>query len=125
MISLIYGENFYVFEPATKPSDEAYEIDILIRHNQFFGPFPICWGEIADESRIEAAIFIMDNTPKGTMKPFRKITNREISEADKDFVLKMMRIDWRTRATVTELLADEWFVERLMVEEDVPSFANV
>lgn len=41
--------------------------------------------------------------------PFERTSNKEVSEVDKQFVLKMMKLDPRARATVTELLEDEWF----------------
>ncbi|KAK7698704.1 hypothetical protein SLS64_012315 [Diaporthe eres] len=44
-------------------------------------------------------------------KPFRLVTTKEISAADKKFLLKVMKLDPRERPTVEELLEDEWFTE--------------
>ena len=46
------------------------------------------------------------------MKPFQYLSEREICNADKAFVLKIMKLDPRDRPTVKELLQDEWFTER-------------
>ena len=45
------------------------------------------------------------------MRPFHLTTAREICEADKTFVLKMMKLDPRDRLTAQELLEDKWFHE--------------
>ncbi|GAW23010.1 hypothetical protein ANO14919_125580 [Xylariales sp. No.14919] len=43
------------------------------------------------------------------MTSFRFVTEREVAEEDKDFVLKIMQMDWRDRPTAEELLRGEWF----------------
>ena len=43
------------------------------------------------------------------MKPFERITEREISKEDKTFMLKIMKLDLRDRPTAKELLEDMWF----------------
>ena len=50
--------------------------------------------------------------PPEKMKPFARIGEREICNADKAFVLKIMKLDPRDRPTARELLQDEWFTER-------------
>lgn len=109
MISLLYGGGFYIFKPDVSADHEDYDIGILTRHHQCFGPFPLTYREIADEARLEVLTWIMENTPPESMRPFRNTTNREISEEDKRFVLKIMKLDPRARPSVQELLADEWF----------------
>lgn len=89
MISLLYGGGFY--------------------NHQCFGPFPLTYGEIADEARLEVLTWIMENTRPESMRPFRNTTNREISEEDKQFVLRIMKLDPRDRPSVQELLLDKWF----------------
>lgn len=51
----------------------------------------------------------MHGVPREKMKPFGRITEREISKEDKAFILKIMKLDPRDRPTAKELLQDEWF----------------
>ncbi|KAK1086660.1 hypothetical protein LTR33_001460 [Friedmanniomyces endolithicus] len=110
MVSLFYGGNFHIFKPDVSADHEDYDIKILSRHHQCFGPFPLSYEEIVDGDRLEIITWIMRNTPADSMRPFRNTTGREITEEDKRFVLKIMKLDPRTRPTVEELLADEWFL---------------
>jgi serine/threonine protein kinase len=45
------------------------------------------------------------------MKPFRFTSSKEISKEDKDFILKIMKLDPRNRPGAEDLLKDAWFVE--------------
>jgi serine/threonine protein kinase len=54
-------------------------------------------------------LWVMQNSPLETMKPFHLTTTREICEEDKEFVLKLMRLDPRDRPSAKSLLEDEWF----------------
>ncbi|EGP82538.1 uncharacterized protein MYCGRDRAFT_51425 [Zymoseptoria tritici IPO323] len=110
LISLIYGGGFHIFSPGVSIEDDQYDIEILRRHHQFFGPFPHSYNEIADERRLSALIWLMDSTPTETLMPFSRITNREISEEDKEFILRIMKLDYRDRPTARQLLDDEWFI---------------
>lgn len=47
--------------------------------------------------------------PPESMTPFSRVTEREVMEEDKEFILKIMKMDWRDRPTARELLKDEWF----------------
>jgi len=51
----------------------------------------------------------MDLVKPEMMTPFRFVTEREVSKEDKEFILKIMKMDWRDRPTAKELLQDEWF----------------
>lgn len=53
--------------------------------------------------------YIMNLIPPEAMTPFRFVTEREVSKEDKEFILKIMKMDWRDRPTAKELLQDEWF----------------
>lgn len=108
MISLIYGAHFHIFMPDVPVDDEMYEVKILMRQNEFFGPFPPSYVEIAGEDSLESLQWVMENTVD-SLKPFHQVSNREVSEVDKKFLLKIMKLDPRDRPTVQELLADEWF----------------
>ncbi|KKK18560.1 hypothetical protein ARAM_006260 [Aspergillus rambellii] len=49
------------------------------------------------------------DVPPEKLKPFSLASQREISKQDKDFLLKIMKLDPRDRPTAKELLEDEWF----------------
>jgi serine/threonine protein kinase len=80
-----------------------------MKHHRCFGPFPDSYKDIADQGRLAALVWIMQNSPPETMKPFHLTTAREISQEDKEFVLKAMKLDPRDRPTAQELLEDKWF----------------
>ena len=109
IISLIWGDNFFIFKPDVPADHEDYEVNILMKQNQFFGPFPVSYREIVDNETLEVLIYIMDGVPVELMKPFKRIAEREISKEDKAFLLKIMKLDPRDRPTAKELLEDEWF----------------
>jgi hypothetical protein len=111
IISLLYGEGFHIFKPDVPVDDDDYDIKILKKHHQCFGPFPESYEQIADQERLAVLVWIMQNTPSESMKPFRLTTSREICEEDKSFVLKVMKLDPRDRPTASELLKDRWFQE--------------
>jgi hypothetical protein len=52
---------------------------------------------------------VMYGVPREKMKPFERITEREISNEDKTFILKIMKLNPRDGPTVKELLEDVWF----------------
>ena len=72
---------------------------ILMKQHQFFGPFPLLYKEIADDETLMILTHIMQGVPREKMKPFGRITEREISKEDKAFVLKIMKLDPRDRPT--------------------------
>lgn len=88
-----------------------YDTEIVVHQHQWFGPFPISYKEIADEDTQEAIVGIMSAVPPEKLKPFQYLKEREICNADKAFVLKIMKLDPRERPCVRELLQDEWFME--------------
>jgi hypothetical protein len=107
MISLIYGQDFHLFNPKVSVDHEDYGYQILQKQLQFFGSWPISYTEIADGDRLAVLTYLVQNTNE--MKWFARTTNQEISEVDKEFVLKIMKLDPRDRPTVAKLLADKWF----------------
>lgn len=54
----------------------------------------------------------MSVVPPDKLTPFRYLSEREICRADKQFVLKIMKLDPRDRPTANQLLQDEWFSEK-------------
>ena len=95
----------------------------MIKHCQYFGPYPLSYQEIAELDRQSALAHIM-NTVRGATsgkdirKPFYLIREKEISREDRTFLGRMMRLDPRDRPTARELLRDEWFEDE---GDDLPS----
>ncbi|KAB8067212.1 kinase-like protein [Aspergillus leporis] len=111
LISMMYGEGFHIFKPNVPADDDEYEVKILMKHHRCFGPFPASYEEIADQDRIAALMWIMQNSPPETLRPFRLTSAREICQEDKEFVLKIMKLDPRDRPTARALLEDGWFCQ--------------
>ncbi|RWA07302.1 hypothetical protein EKO27_g7801 [Xylaria grammica] len=65
--------------------------------------------EIFNDEILMSIVYLMEMIPQDTMTSFRFVTEREVAKEDKDFVLKIMQMDWRDRPTAEELLRDEWF----------------
>jgi hypothetical protein len=86
LITLILGENWLIFKPDVPADHEEYELRILMKQHQFFGPFPLSFKEIADGETLAILTHVMRGVPREKMKPFGRMTEREISE-DKAFIL--------------------------------------
>lgn len=108
---MLYGEGFHIFKPDVPIDHEDYEIKILMKHHRCFGPFPTSYVDIADGARLEAIMRVMESCPAESLRPFRLTTAQEICQEDKEFVLKMMKLDPRDRPTAKQLLEDQWFHE--------------
>ncbi|KFZ12317.1 hypothetical protein V502_07148 [Pseudogymnoascus sp. VKM F-4520 (FW-2644)] len=117
LISLIWGLNWHIFKPDVPADHEDYEEKIVRKHCQYFGPYPISYAEIADEDTLQVLVEVMEAAGP-VSKPFHLIREAEISEEDKAFLGKMMKLDPRDRPTATELLRDEWFAD---LGDDFPS----
>lgn len=111
LISLIYGEGFHIFRPDVSIDHDDYDLKILMKHHQCFGPFPVSYEEIADQERLAVLVWVMEGCTKETLKPFRQTTEKEISRQDREFICKIMRLDPRDRPTAAQLLQDKWFAK--------------
>jgi serine/threonine protein kinase len=98
-------------KPDVPASYEDYDYKIIMRYHQLFGPFPWTFAQIADEDTLKALTWVMSETPPDSIKPFHLVFPKEISDADKAFVLRVLKLDPRDRPTATELLEDVWFKE--------------
>lgn len=108
LIGLIYGKNLQIFHlEGMDPSLEEYRVEVLKKQLRFFFPFPEKFREIADPETIQSILHVMQQVPEYT--PFSRTTDKEILQADRDFVCKIMKLDWRDRPTVHDLLEDEWW----------------
>ncbi|KAI1878809.1 hypothetical protein JX265_002986 [Neoarthrinium moseri] len=121
LISLMYGGGFHIFKPDVPADHDEYDIKILMKHHQCFGPFPISYEEIANQDQLAALTWVMDNCPKTTLKPFRFTTEREISREDRMFIYKIMKMDPRDRPSARELLTDAWLSEDYLVDSFLSS----
>nr|POF17501.1 serine/threonine-protein kinase pak mbt [Quercus suber] len=112
ILSLLYGGGFHLFNPANekiKTDNDEYELTVLYRMHRYFGPFPTTFQEITDDNAATIINHINDLGPPG--KPYHLVTRREIPPADRDFIIKIMKLDPRDRPTAEQLLADSWFTE--------------
>lgn len=51
----------------------------------------------------------MQNIPPEKKKMFARISESELSKDDKEFVLRIMKLNPRHRLSAADLLQDEWF----------------
>lgn len=90
--------------------DEHYGFWVLVEQVRRFGPFNDSFKEIADAQRLEicsgAIDYIIENQK---WLPFSRSVDHELALPDRDFIVKMMKLDPRDRPTARELLQDAWF----------------
>ncbi|BDD57618.1 hypothetical protein MPDQ_002404 [Monascus purpureus] len=109
LITLLYGDNFFLFKPDVPADHDDYELKILQRQCEFFGPFPLTYREICTPDTLNILAYIMKSIPPEKKKPFSRISEQEISREDKEFILRIMKLDPRDRPSARELLQDKWF----------------
>lgn len=109
---MIFGGDFNIFRPKkARYGDEDYNVRVVESQFRYFGPFPAKIREILDEETFTSVLCLMHLNPPEKMIPFRFVTEREVVKEDKEFILRIMKMDWRDRPTAKELLEDEWFVK--------------
>jgi hypothetical protein len=84
-----------------------YDTRIVVKQHQWFGPFPLPYKEFTDGETRQVIGGIMPAVLPEKMKPFFYLKEREICDADKAFILKIMKLDPRDRPPASELLQDE------------------
>ncbi|EFQ98640.1 STE/STE20 protein kinase [Nannizzia gypsea CBS 118893] len=109
VISLIWGDNFLIFKPKLPDDHDGYELEIIAKNYIYFGPFPEKFVELTDQATMAALANVIDPIPAEKLKPFARASRREIPPQDREFVLKVMKLDPRDRPTAKELLKDKWF----------------
>ncbi|OAX77598.1 STE/STE20 protein kinase [Emergomyces africanus] len=110
LINQIWGLNFHLFEPQNTEAEQSYDLRVLMKQHEWFGPFPQSMKEIVDEGADKIIAYIYAKVER--VGAFIYLKEREISDADKAFVLRIMKLDPRDRPTAVELLNDEWFNEK-------------
>ncbi|RDW79310.1 Serine protein kinase [Aspergillus mulundensis] len=96
-------------DPDVPPDHDEYDVKILLKHHRCFGPFPESYEQIADQQRLAILTWVMQNSPPETLRPFHLTTTKEICQDDKEFLLRIMRLDPRDRPSARQLLEDQWF----------------
>ncbi|GAB1197174.1 hypothetical protein APSETT444_006465 [Aspergillus pseudonomiae] len=109
LISLLYGDNFFLFRPNVPADDDEYEFKILQKQCQFFGPFPLTYRELCDQDTLNLLIQVMKSITPEMKKPLTRISEKELAKEDKEFILGIMKLDPRDRPSAAELLRDTWF----------------
>jgi serine/threonine protein kinase len=80
---------------------------------KWFGPIPAKYQELigdsedSDSDKVIQALF--NTVPKKDQGSFSRASLKEIRKQDRDFILRIMKIDPRDRPTAEELLQDPWF----------------
>ena len=99
-----------MFKPSNiDPTDSTYPIEVLKRHDQFFGPFPLSYTSLADDDRLDTLTIITRLVERRT--PFEMASSREIAKEDREFISKLMQLDPRDRPSAEMLLQDAWLTE--------------
>ncbi|KAL2256745.1 hypothetical protein VTK26DRAFT_1186 [Humicola hyalothermophila] len=111
LISLTHGRNFSLLSPACKPEDEMYVDGIVRNFHKYFGPFSTSYLTMPgiDEVRFEALTEITNEGKERGL--FKRASSAEISNKDRDFICRFMKLDYRDRPTAVELLGHKWFAD--------------
>ncbi|KAH7402804.1 kinase-like domain-containing protein [Pyrenochaeta sp. MPI-SDFR-AT-0127] len=109
LISLLYGGDFNLFRPIIDRGHEEYVVGVVMEQFRYFGPFPAKISDIPSPETIQSILWLMQELPQEKLTPFSWTTEKEVSKRDKDFIGKIMMLDWRDRPTAKELLEDEWW----------------
>ena len=109
--SVIFGHHWHIFKPIdVEPDDVNYGFWILVEQVRHFGPVPLSYEEIANEDRLGNLTAAIDYVNENQLQlPFSMSEDEELVKGDRDFIVKMMKLDPRDRPTAKDLLQDEWF----------------
>ncbi len=111
LISLIFGHHWHIFKPkGVEPDDVNYGFWVLVEQVRRFGPVTLSYEEIVNEERLGILARVIDYVHENQLQlPFSMSEDEELLKEDRDFIMKMMRLDPRDRPRAKELLQDEWF----------------
>ncbi|KAI4932534.1 hypothetical protein J4E85_002932 [Alternaria conjuncta] len=110
VISLIYGGDRNLFQPQdVKRGEQGYLLGVLERQFRYFGPFLPPFIEMGDGGIAQIIQYLMETIPYGELTPFASVTEGQVAKKDRNFISKIMQLDWRDRPTAKELLEDEWW----------------
>ena len=110
LISLIFGHHWHVFKcKDVEPDDVNYGFWVLVEQVRRFGPVPLSYEGIANEDRLGVLTSVIDYVNENQLQsPFSMSEDNELLKEDRDFIVKLMKLDPRDRPTATDLLQDEW-----------------
>jgi len=111
LVSLIIGKNWHIFAPDldVNASDKEYLTKVSMKHVQWFGPYPEAFEFLASPEAIDGMVEVMNRMPRRDHTPFETLGEKSMRKGDKDFIMKMMKMDPNERPTAAQLLQDEWF----------------
>lgn len=103
-----------MFNPANEDvgiDEDIYAFITLKRIYRLFGPFPQTYEDFAERNPNLLTVINAIHEYEPLEKSFHRVSPMEVSPADKEFLLKIMKLDPRDRPTAQQLLEDEWFTE--------------
>lgn len=69
------------------------------------------YHDLLDLESVEEIVSITEAVPPEERKPFQLLGEREVCDADKTFLMRIMKLDPRDRPMAQALLNNEWFTE--------------
>ena len=110
LISLIFGHHWHITEPkGVEPDDVNYGFWVLVKQVRHFGPVPLSYKEIANGDRLGILTTVINYVKANILQlPFSMSEDEELLKEDRDFIVKLMKLDPRDRPTATDLLQDKW-----------------
>lgn len=107
---MIFGGDVNIFHPKTaRYGDEDYNVEVVHSQFRYVGPFPAKIREIVNNETFTSVLYLIHLNLPEKITPFRLVTEREVIKEDKEFILRIIKMDWRDRPTAKELPEDEWF----------------
>ena len=104
----------YFRAPRVDVANRAYPSEVLKRHDRFFGSYPLSYQTLADDDRLEIPTILINSIDKRT--PFKLASSKEIAKEDREFILKLMKLDPRDRPSAKDLLQDAWLREQQVAD---------
>lgn len=99
-----------MFQPqGLKRGEQGYLLGVLEQQFRYFGPFLEPFIEMGDGGVAQIILFLMDTIPEDELTPFACVTEGQVAKKDREFISKIMQLDWRDRPTAKKLLEDEWW----------------
>lgn len=112
LTSLTSGQNWHIFKPNNVDlEDPKYTFWIMIEQLRRFWPVAPSYMEIANEKQLGVVITAMNyiKINRHLRTPFYRAEDDELAPEDRDFILKMKKLDPRDGPMARELLQDDWF----------------
>ena len=110
LISINFGHHCHILKPKdVEPDDVNYGFWVLVEQVRRFGPVRLSYKEIANEERLGILIAAINYVNENKLQlPFSVSEDEELLKEDRDFIMRMMKLDPRDRPTAKDILQDEW-----------------